>query len=458
MEFIHQARHDDTIAALATPPGVGGIAIIRVSGNKALSAVQQLLTFELTSLPSHTVRLSTIYSLEKKVLDKVLVLPMHAPRSFTGQDVVEIHCHGGYLIAKKILAALFTVGVRPAGPGEFSFRAFMNDKMDLTQAEAIQDAISAQNEEALRVAQEHLEGRLSKIIGSIQRKATDIAAIFEAWVDFPEEDLEFCSFDDVISDLMHLRGEIDTLLATFDNGKIISHGISLCILGSPNVGKSSLMNALLGKQRAIVSPIAGTTRDIVEDDLHLNGLHFRLTDTAGIRNTDELIEQEGVRRSKEAMGKADLVLAVLDATRPDDPDMLDPLKDIPGENCIVVWNKVDLAQKRPLPSHNRPYVVEVSAMTHEGIEELSKAIDAIIWKQKTLKKDEVIITNIRHKEALEKANRSLKLVVDGVHHRISPEFISIDMKEALTALGTILGTNITNDILHSIFSRFCIGK
>jgi len=313
MQFIHQTDHKESIAALATPPGMGGIAIVRVSGKKAVACVGTLIHESLDEQPSHLACLKTIYSPQGERIDQALVLVMRSPRSFTGEDVVEIHCHGGHLIAKKILQALFQEGIRPAEPGEFSLRAFLNGKIDLAQAEAIQDLISARNEEALKVAEEQLEGRLSTHILSLQKRATELCALFEAWVDFPEEDLEFCSFEEAIANVTALKDDVQQLTDTFHNGKILQEGVSLCILGAPNVGKSSLMNALLGKDRAIVSSIAGTTRDLVEDDLMLNGLHCRIVDTAGIRTTDEQIEGEGVKRSKEAMARADVVLAVVDA-------------------------------------------------------------------------------------------------------------------------------------------------
>ena len=252
--------------------------------------------------------------------------------------------------------------------------------------------------------------------------------------------------------------DIVTLVATFHSGKIIRDGVTLCILGAPNVGKSSLMNALLGKERAIVSPIAGTTRDMIEDDLHLNGIHCRLIDTAGIRPTEELIESEGVKRSFQAMGRADVVLAVLDASRPDDQEMFKPLGKTSPEKTVLVWNKIDCATIRPLPAYEYTHTAELSAKTGEGLDDLMKIIDKVIWTTGTPRRGEVMITNLRHKEALERAAQALQTVIDGLHNNLSPEFIALEMREVLLSLGTIIGTNITDDILNSIFSRFCIGK
>jgi len=457
MLFIHQTDQKETIAALATPPGMGGIAIVRVSGSKAVASVGNLIQNSLEQQPSHLATLKTLYDPHGERLDQALLLVMRAPRSFTGEDVVEIHCHGGHLIAKRILSALFQKGIRPAEPGEFSLRAFLNRKIDLAQAEAIQDLISARNEEALKVAREHLDGRLSNHILLLQKRATSLCALFEAWVDFPEDDLEFCSFEEAIADVSSLVDDIQHLIDTFAGGKILQEGLSLCIIGAPNVGKSSLMNALLGKDRAIVSSIAGTTRDLVEDDLMLNGLHCKIVDTAGIRTTEEQIEYEGVRRSKQAVEHSDIVLAVADATRPNEKEMLAPIEEIQKKKSILIWNKIDIGNT-PLPDLSRPYTVSVSAKTGEGLDSLAKMIESSVWQNNTHPRGELMITSLRHKQALEKAKEALLQVIEGLKLTLSPEFISLEMRDVLTALGSIIGTDITEDVLDSIFSRFCIGK
>lgn len=457
MKFVHGTKaKEETIAALATPPGVGGIAIVRISGATAVNSVNLLLRKKIENQSSHSVVLRTLYSPSGILLDRALVLLMRAPRSFTGEDVVEIHCHGGILVARRILEALALVGVRPASPGEFSLRAFLNGKMDLTQAEAIQDLIGAKNEEALRVAEDQLEGRLSTCIRDFQKRATDLAALFEAWVDFPEDDLGFCSFEEALSDLRTLSQDVTTLSLTFQSGKIISHGVAVCILGAPNVGKSSLMNTFLGKDRAIVSPIAGTTRDTLEDDLHMRGLHYRLIDTAGIRETEELIELEGVKRSRQYISKADVILVVLDATRPNDEKMVALVEEVPSHKSIIVWNKIDVAQT-PLPLLREP-VVSVSAMTGEGIDALFQAIENVVFGVGTIRRDEVMITNVRHHEALFRAQEALERVISGLQTNLSPEFIALEMREVLHNFGLIIGTDVSEDILNAIFSRFCIGK
>lgn len=456
MEFVHRPYiPGETIAALATAPGEAGIAIVRISGKNAIDVAQKIFSKSVAKLKSHTVHYGKIL-LDGTCIDDVLLLVMRAPRSFTGEDTVEIHCHGG-LVSKQVLEACIKAGAKAASPGEFSFKAFINGKLDLAQAEAIQTKIGAKNEIALTLAQDQLEGRLSHKILSLQSQLTDIAAIFEAWVDFPEEDLEFAPFDDVIATLRTVMGQIQSLIASFDQGKVLQTGVAVSLIGSPNVGKSSLMNALLGKDRAIVSPIAGTTRDLVEDDMRLNNLHLRLIDTAGIRTTCESIEEEGIRRSKKASLQSDIILYVLDVTNPQEIDQEIDL-DLPPEKTIGVWNKMDLPHATPLPKLPFDHVVELSAQNGQGLDKLHQAIDALIWQKGAPRRDEVVITSLRHKEALSEALQCAERVVQGLLQKQSAEFVSFDMRQCLQALGTIIGANITEDILTSVFSKFCIGK
>ncbi len=456
MEFVHRPYiPGETIAACATAPGEAGIAIIRISGTNALAVANKIFSRDVGKQKSHTVNYGKIIS-NGVCIDDVLLLVMKAPRSFTGEDTVEIHCHGG-LVSKQVLEACIQAGAKAASPGEFSFKAFINGKLDLAQAEAIQSKIGAKNEIALTLAQDQLEGRLSHKILSLQSQLTDIAAIFEAWVDFPEEDLEFAPFEDVIATVRQVMVEIKNLILSFDQGKILQTGVAVSLIGSPNVGKSSLMNALLGKDRAIVSPIAGTTRDLVEDDMRLNNLHLRLIDTAGIRTTSESIEEEGIRRSKKACLNSDVILYVLDVTCPQEIDF-DQNFNLPSDKTIGVWNKLDLPHERPLPALPFEYVVEISAQNGQGLLQLHQAIDALIWKKGSPRRDEVVITSLRHKDALVQAYSHCEKVVDGLIAKSSPEFVSFDMRQGLQELGTVIGTNITEDILSSVFSKFCIGK
>lgn len=454
MEFVHRPyEKGKTIAAIATAPGIGGIAIIRISGQKALDIGAKLFCRPIKNYKTHTAHFGEVFDREQKKIDQALLLVMHGPRSFTGEDTVEIQCHGGHIAAKKILEEAFFAGAEPASPGEFSFKAFMNGKIDLAQAEAIQELIAAKNENAFSEATKLLEGRLSQKIAALQSQTVHVAAILEAWVDFPEEGIEFATIEEILSLLQHVVDSIEHLLSTYEEGRKIQQGLNLCIVGSPNVGKSSLMNALLGKDRAIVTPIAGTTRDILEDDLMLSGLHFRLLDTAGIRTTDDVIEKEGIVRSKKAIESSDLILLVLDVTCLKNDDEL--LKAVPTEKTIVVCNKVDLIDQAPILPF--PHVVYISAKTGFGMDDLKQKIDTLVWRG-SFGKEEVLLSHERHKEALKRAQEALLKTKLGLIENTSPEFLTSDLREALYEMGTVIGTNVSEDILNSIFSQFCIGK
>lgn len=458
MNYIHHPyQPGDTIAAIATPPGEGGVAIIRISGRDAFLVGSRVFSGPVDCYVSHTVHFGHVLNAQREHVDDVLILPMRGPRSYTGEDTIEIHCHGGSLVTRRVLDVVLKAGARAALPGEFTFKAFMNGKMDLAQAEAVQELICAKNERALDAAESQLQGALSEKIGGYQKALTAIAAILEAWVDFPEEGLEFASFEEVCKELEQICKEMESLHATFHEGKILHEGIALCLIGSPNVGKSSLMNALLDKNRAIVSPFAGTTRDVLEDDLRLNGLNFRLMDTAGIRDSEEIIEQEGVRRSKDAMQKADLILFVLDASRGLTLSDEQVLSEIPQQKTLVVWNKIDLPHTS-LPSLPLPHVVALSAKTKQGMDQLKHQIDAIVWQRGPPSREEVLITNMRHYEALAEAIAACRRLYEGLGSQVSPEFLSLDMRQCLKGLGKVIGTDITEDILTAVFSKFCIGK
>lgn len=458
MEFIHQPyQPGETIAAIATPLGEGGVAIIRISGNNALEVSAKVFSGPVHQYQSHTAHYGQIRNLQGVRIDDVLILPMLGKRSYTGEDTVEIHCHGGSLITRRVLETVLQAGARAARPGEFTFKAFINGKIDLAQAEAVQELIGAKNERALDAAEEQLKGSLSKTVAEYQQSLTMIAAILEAWVDFPEEGLEFATMEELCADLEELSQKMRKLANTFHDGKILHDGISVCLIGSPNVGKSSLMNTLLDKERAIVSPIPGTTRDILEDHLRLNGLNFKLMDTAGIRMTEEVIEQEGIRRSQAAMQQADLILLVLDAAKGLQEEDMSLLGLVPKDKTIAIWNKMDLPHAE-IPTIDIPHSVKLSAKLKEGIDRLHQAIDTVIWKNGPPGREEVVITNVRHKEALQQAIEACERVILGLKEDVSPEFLSMDMRQALNSLGLIIGTNISEDILSAIFSTFCIGK
>lgn len=458
MEFTsNHYQLEDTIAAIATPPGEGGVAIIRISGKRALDVADKVFSGDVFSYLTHTAHYGHVKDLAGNLVDDALLLPMLGKRSYTGEDTVEIQCHGGSLISRKVLEVVLAAGARAALPGEFTFRAYMNGRLDLAQAEAVQELIHARNELALNAAEQQLEGRLSKKVQEFQKELTEVAAVLEAWVDFPDEGLEFATMDEICASIHQVKIKIDELIKTFHDGKIIHDGIALCLIGSPNVGKSSLMNALLDRERAIVSHIPGTTRDIVEDQFRLNGLNLRLIDTAGIRETEEVIEQEGIRRSKLEMSKADVILLVLDISKELTENDRALLSIPPKDKTIVVWNKCDLPHNS-LPDVGMDHVVALSARTKTGLEQLHQKIDEVIWDNGPPSRDEIIVTSLRHKEALAGAAKNCEKVVEGLRGAVSPEFVASDMRQALIELGKIIGTNVSEDILDSIFSKFCIGK
>ncbi len=458
MKFVQQEYSlGETIAAIATPPGEGGVAIIRISGEESLAIAAKIFSGPVHTYPSHTAHFGYIRNTYGERVDEVLVLVMKGNRSYTGESTVEIHCHGGSLITRRVLETVLAAGARAALPGEFTFRAFYNGKMDLAQAEAVQALIGAKNEKALDIAEQHLQGSLSKKITHFQKKLTHICAILEAWVDFPEEGLEFATIEEILDQLEKIQTEMKCLSSSFYNGKIIHEGISLALIGRPNVGKSSLMNALLDKERAIVSATPGTTRDVLEDHIRLYGIHIKLSDTAGIREAIEEVEQEGIRRSKIALEESDIILLVLDAHAGFTQEDQELLASMPREKTIAVWNKIDLPHEL-LPSISVRATVSLSAKKQQGIDKVHAAIQEALWTSGSLTKEEIVITHIRHKEALDNAIGAIEVVQNGLKQGTSPEFLTFDLRQSLQELGKIIGTDVTDDILSAIFSKFCIGK
>ncbi len=448
-------KKKDTISAISTPIGEGAISIIRLSGKNALEIVNKFFSKDVTKFKTRTVHLGKILDKNKNVVDTALLIVYLSPNSYTGEDVIEIQCHGGRLITQKVYETTLLAGARPSLPGEFTLRAFLNNKIDLAQAEAIQELISAKNNYALIAAKNHLDGFLSKKIKKIQKELTDIAAIIEAWVDFPEEDLEFATKEELLDKLTICLQDMKNLSNTFDDGKIIKEGLKLCIIGTPNVGKSSLMNAFLKKDRAIVTEISGTTRDILQEDLKLNDMHYQLIDTAGIRKTNCIIEQEGIKRSKIQANEADIILLVLDASRELNEDDKKLLDEINEKKSIVIWNKIDLSKPKQKVTFSNQCLI--SSKENIGFENLYKLIENLTFKSK-VSNEEIIITQKRHKIALDEAIENLTEAIKNLKNDVSCEFISIDLKSALKALSKIIGSDITEDILSSIFANFCIGK
>ena len=446
----------DTITAIATAPGTAAISVIRISGKDTIEISNKIFSGPVDKYKSHTLHYGKILDDKKNVIDSVLLVVMLRPKSYTGEDSVEIHCHGGSLITQKVLQTVLNAGARAANPGEFTLRAFLNNKIDLLQAEAVQELISANNELALKAAENQLEGVLSASIKKIQKKLIDIAAIIEAWIDFPEEDLEFASKDEIKNRLKIIKDKLEKLSDSFHEGNILFEGINLAIVGTPNVGKSSLLNVFCKKNRAIVTPISGTTRDTIEENIKLGCLHFKIIDTAGIRKTDQIIEKEGIERSKKAIKEADVVLIVLDASRVLSDDDFELLETLKPHKTIVVWNKIDLNDQPPgLLCKN---IVHISAKKNIGIDLLKEKIENLIWKKAPPSKDQIIITKLRHKKEIEKAIKSSQNAIFGLDNDVSLEFVVSDLRDSLNKLKNIIGHDVSEDILSSIFSKFCIGK
>ncbi|HSX38569.1 MAG TPA: tRNA uridine-5-carboxymethylaminomethyl(34) synthesis GTPase MnmE [Chlamydiales bacterium] len=446
-------QKNDTIAAISTAPGEGAIAIIRLCGPKAFEIANTVFDRPVDAFASHSAHYGKILKTDGAVIDHVLLLMMRNPRSYTGEDMIEISCHGGSLIPRLVLDRLYEAGARPAEPGEFSLRAFLNGKIDLAQAEAVQQLIAAKSEKAMEQASRQLEGALSKKISEFQTDLTDVSAILEAWVDFPEEGLEFSTMEKLTAQLENILSEMERLAATFHDGKVLHEGISLCLIGSPNVGKSSLMNALLKQERAIVTEIAGTTRDLLEADLKIGGLHLRLIDTAGIRHTNEIVEKEGISRSRKAMNEADLVLLLLDSSQPLCETDQELIQTAPKEKTLIVWNKMDIGKPDFSVSP-----VAISAKNQLGLGSLQKAIEDMIWKKGALSTEELLITRLRHFQSLSHAIQSCRSCMEGLKTGVSAEFAAFDLRTSLNELAAILGTNVTEDLLSAIFSKFCLGK
>ncbi|MEI8294270.1 MAG: tRNA uridine-5-carboxymethylaminomethyl(34) synthesis GTPase MnmE [bacterium] len=437
----------DTIAAIATPPGEGAIAMIRISGPEALSIIGNI--FKASRAPRPRLAMFGTIHDGMETLDQVLVTTFQAPASFTGEDVAEITCHGGILLAARILETVLRSGARAAEAGEFSQRAFFNGKIDLTRAEAIMDMIRARTAPALRAAALQLEGRLGNEILQLRDGVLEVVAHIEAWIDFPEEGIDPATGRILFEKIQSVLDRTLKLLATADEGRVLREGVRVAIVGLPNAGKSSLLNRLLGMDRAIVSATPGTTRDTIEESACLRGILFRLTDTAGLRETTDPVEKEGVARSGRAMENADLVLHVFDATTRTPPEPLHPKE-------ILVANKSDLLQAG---SKRHDAAIAVSSLTGEGFEVLIDAMTNFSGATKNLAAgDSLAAINARHKVLLESATASLRAAAELVQSNAPPELAAVELRASLDSLGRIVGATDTEDILGEIFSRFCIGK
>lgn len=453
----------DTIAAIATAVGESGISIIRVSGDKALFIVSSIFegknNRKLDDINPYSMRYGKIVDkFSKEIIDEVLVSYMKGPKSFTAEDSVEINCHGGIISTNKVLEEVIKAGARIAEPGEFTKRAFLNGRIDLSQAEAVMDLIRAKTDLSMKSALMQSEGRISREIKDIRHELLGVIAHIEATVDFPEEDLEEMTSDKIKIDLDNIIKRIEKLLDTANEGRIIREGLSMVIIGKPNVGKSSLLNSILMEQRSIVTDVPGTTRDVIEEYVNLEGIPVKIVDTAGIRETEDLVEKIGVERSKEKINEADLVVFMLDLSRrldSDDKEILDYIKD---KKYIVILNKSDL--KRELEEYNfddMKNVVEISAKNGDGIDTLKKKIKELFFKGE-INSTDLMITNSRHKEALYKAKEKCLASLETLNSGVSIDLASIDIRGAWMNLGEVSGETLEEDIIDKIFSEFCLGK
>ena len=452
---------EDTIAAISTLIGHGGIGIVRLSGDRAITIVAPLFRASsgkgLECLPSHRITHGFIVDpITGELLDEVLVSVMKAPFTYTREDVVEINCHGGPMPLKRVFELVIKSGARIAEAGEFTKRAFLNGRIDLTQAEAVCDLIQARTELGHKAAMEQLEGRLSKTIEALRDRIINLTAWVEAYIDFPEEDIEIATGEQLNTEATKIIRDIKYLLASAKEGKIIREGVKTAIVGRPNVGKSSLLNAFLGQDRAIVSEFPGTTRDVIEDSLNIQGVPFRILDTAGLRTSPNMVEIEGINRSFKAMNQADLILLVLDQSQPIHETETVILQS--RKNLIVVLNKIDLPSKidaQIIPSNLAK--IPVSATQQKGLNNLKEAMVNHIFGH-GIETSHLMVTNVRHIIALEKSISSLENFLHSLAQKTFPEFLSLELRDTLNALGEILGPTTPDDILNLIFRDFCIGK
>ena len=452
-----RAEAEDTICALATPSGRGGIGVIRVSGPEAFALVDRI-TWRPNHTPcaafaGHTLHRADVVRPGGEVIDDVLLAVFHAPRSYTGEDVVEISGHGGPIPLGEILSRLLAAGARPAEPGEFTQRAFLNGKMDLAQAEAVGDVIAAQTEQAHRLARRQTEGRLSRVVREAREIVLGVLARIEASIDFPE-DVGELDGDACQEELASSQRVIADLLATADQGILYREGLKVVLAGRPNVGKSSLLNALLRTDRAIVTPVPGTTRDVIEEALNLRGIPVRVVDTAGLRETDDEVERIGVGRTRDSVSDADIVVLVLDATAGETIEDTLLRTEMSQRPCVLVWNKWDLLADREPPADG----LALSAATGWNLAALEDALVSLALDGQAADPEGAFVTHARHKRALQAAQERLGDAQKTLAASLPADFVSIDVRGALDALGEITGETASEDVIAEIFSKFCIGK
>jgi tRNA modification GTPase len=450
---------NDTIIALATAPGVGAIGVIRVSGPATIAIVNSVFRGkDLTEVPSHTIHLGTIRD-EEKIVDEVLISIFRGPNSYTKEDVIEISCHGSPYIIQQLIRLLLTKGARLAKAGEFTQRAFINGRFDLAQAEAVADLISSENESMHQAAMNQMRGGFSQEISKLREELVHFASMIELELDFGEEDVEFASRDDLKKLIYSLKGLITRLTESFTLGNAIKNGIPTVIAGKPNAGKSTLLNALLNEEKAIVSDVPGTTRDVIEDVINVDGIAFRFTDTAGIRTTEDKVEAIGVERTYAKMKEASVIIYLIDLindTKEDIEKQLAYLKALKVP-YLLIGNKMDRADANLLNVLESENALMISASQKENLENLKEALKTLVSLD-DFKTGNTIVTNLRHYESLMETNKALDQVIDGIDRQVTNDFVAMDIRNSLFHLGQITGAITTDDLLENIFSKFCIGK
>ena len=452
-------RHLDTIVALATPQGVAALAVIRLSGKDAIEMTNRVFKGkDLTKQPTHTAHLGVIQDGEKSI-DEVLVTVFREPNSFTKENSVEISCHGSMVIVKEIVKLLLQQGARLAEPGEYTQRAFLNGRFDLAQAEAVADLIHAETDNARQAALNQMRGGFSKEINRLREELIHFASLIELELDFGEEDVEFAQRDELRQLILKIQGYLQKLINSFDLGNVIKNGIPTVIAGKPNAGKSTLLNALLNEEKAIVSDIAGTTRDVIEDEMILGGIVFRFIDTAGLRETSDQIESIGVARTRERMQKAALILYLVDLTQTSIEEVDEQLAELRalGKPFLAIGNKMDAAPTALMTELTGKGFMFISAAQHTNLDVLKEKILAH-FQLRAVQQGEVVVTNLRHYEQLRLTHEALERVLNGMATGITGDFLAMDIRQALHHLGEITGTITTDDLLDNIFSKFCIGK
>ncbi len=457
--------NSDTIAAIATAMSPSGIGIIRISGDDSLNIIDKIFNSKsgnkkISDCKSHTIHYGYIYDGEEEI-DEVIVLFMKAPNTYTREDTIEIDCHGGVFVMKRILETVIKYGARPAEPGEFTKRAFLNGRIDLSQAESVIDVINSKSDFALKSSLSQLNGAVLNNIKKIREAVIHEIAFIESALDDPEH-VSLDGYQEKLADIVSQKiDEIQKLLDSSDNGQILKEGINTVILGKPNAGKSSLLNALVGKNRAIVTDIAGTTRDVLEEQINLNGIILNLIDTAGIRDTSDIIEQIGVEKAKEYADNADLIIYVIDSSTELDKNDFAIMEFLKDKKAIVLLNKNDLevlTSKEIVEKYVDKSIISVSAKENVGIDELVDKVKELFFKGEVSFNDEVYITNIRQKNLLQNSLDSLELVINSINDGMPEDFYSIDLMNAYQSLGLIIGESVEDDLVEEIFSKFCMGK